>query len=351
MDKLIYVNTPAAGIITKQGKELLDKFHIGQLSNPEKAYADYEQIGYYETKELTSTFLGASSKEVAFIPNFSFGLSGIIASLLPTRNSVLLYEGDYPSVNLPFTLNEFEISYIPSGAFSTEIVLEALAKTTAKVLALSHVQYMTGYLLDAKAIGEKCRELGIVFILDTTQSMGVFNYEFSSLPVDVIISSNYKWMNGGYGSGTMCCKQEFLDEFSPVVGGRNSFRMINDEFLFKRDIHSYEPGHLPFHNLLLLNAALKIKLEIGKEAIEAHSKNLVSSFIENLDHDKFKLVGEPSAREKVGIVSIQNQKGLVNYLAENQVIAVERGEFLRFGFHYHNSENEINAICELLNSY
>ncbi|MFT7611515.1 MAG: cysteine desulfurase/selenocysteine lyase [Parvicellaceae bacterium] len=351
MDKLIYVNTPAAGIITKEGKELLDQFHVGQLSNPEKAYADLEQTGYYETKDLVSTFLGAPKNEIAFIPNFSFGLSGIIASILPTHNSVLLYEGDYPSVNLPFELNKFDISYIPSVEFSTEIILSALSTTKAKVLSISHVQYMTGYMIDAEVIGQKCKELGILFILDCTQSMGVFNYDFSSLTVDVIIGSNYKWMNGGYGSGTMCCKQEFITKFSPVFGGRNSFRMINDEFLFKRDIHCYEPGHLPFHNLLLLNGALKVKLEIGKASIEAHSKNLVGQFIKHLDHDKYNLIGASNIEARVGIISIQNQKGLVEYLAANQVIAVERGEYLRFGFHYHNSESEIKSICELLNRH
>jgi len=259
----IYVNTPAAGIITKNGAKLIDRFHQAMLLNPSQAFDDVEDQSYRQTKKLAAKFLGAEIKEVAFIPNFSFGLSSVIASLEKKKNKILLYQDDFPSLNLPFELNGFDISYIPPGEFNTDIVLEKLEQTEVEILALSHVQYITGYRLDLETIGNVCRKKGIIFILDGTQSVGLYNYNFSVLPLDVLITSNYKWMNGGYGSGTICCKEKFIREFPPVIGGRNSFRMINDEFIFPRDINSFEPGHMPIHNLLLLNEALKEKLEIG----------------------------------------------------------------------------------------
>ncbi len=347
----IYVNTPASGIITKSGYDLANQFDVAMMNCPSRAFDEFEPIAYAETKRLAADFLMAAATEIAFIPNFSYGLSAIIASLRQKHNRVLLYQHDYESVTLPFKLNKFEIDWIDSQGFSNDILLNAIEKTKAELLVISHVQYLSGYKSDLKLIGDACKEKGIRLIIDATQSMGLADIDFEHLNVDVILSSNYKWMNAGYGSGTLLCKEEFIDSYQPVIGGRNSMRMINGNFTFPGDLNSYEPGHLPIHNLLLLNGALKEKLEIGKTDIELHAKALMKSFFENLDQHLFEIVGGTSTENKAGIVCIRNIKGLYNYLTECGVVCVERGENVRFGFHYHNSKEEIEELCRILNSF
>lgn len=347
----IYFNTPAAGIITREGLNLLDRFHNEMMVNPSEGFSNFEVRGYDETKALTAKFLGAEIAETAFVPNFSYGLSCLITSIKNKRNKVLLYKSDYPSVIMAFELLDFEIEWMDPDEFNTETLLAAIDKSDSGILAISHVQYLTGYKLDVESIGKACRAKNMIFILDATQSMGVHDFNFSKLPLDVVISSNYKWMNAGYGSGTLCCSVQFLEEYKPVIGGRNSMRMINGDFVFPRDINSYEPGHLPMHNLLLLREALKVKLSIGKAEIEAHSHSLIRQFISELNHQKYHLVGSHSTTDRAGIVCIRNEDGLFHYLSNHGVVCVERGENVRFGFHYHNTPEEVSKLCELLNSF
>ena len=92
------------------------------------------------------------------------------------------------------------------------------------MVVLSHVQYASGYTLDIHAIGELCKASDVLFVVDATQSIGAIPIDLSTLHADVLISSNYKWMNAAFGTGILYISDNFLKKYRPVVCGNQSYK-------------------------------------------------------------------------------------------------------------------------------
>src|SRR5690606_25751688 len=120
---------------------------------------------------------------------------------------------------------------------------QRLLDENINVLAISHVQWMSGYKLDLADIGRFCADNGIGFIVDATQSLGAINIDLSALPVDVLIASDYKWMNAGFGTGIMYVGRNFINNYPPAVAGFGSYTFSGGKPQYIPGARSFEPGH------------------------------------------------------------------------------------------------------------
>jgi selenocysteine lyase/cysteine desulfurase len=109
------------------------------------------------------------------------GLSEIITGLalgFPFKNggSVVLMEGEYPSDVLPWMVNEkrrgYKIVKLPEACFRDPAKLKERLPADTRVLNITHVMFNTGRRSNLKEIGAICRERGIFFALDVSQSFG-----------------------------------------------------------------------------------------------------------------------------------------------------------------------------------
>src|SRR5690606_29437753 len=119
----------------------------------------------------------------------------------------------------------------------------------------SHVQWLSGFKTDLQELSRFCREHDIWLIVDATQSLGAMPLNPVRLDIDVLISSNYKWMNAGFGSGVMYMCDDFFNEYTPKVGGNNSYTPVNGKMQYVPSVQSYEPGHPNMYGFSVLQAA------------------------------------------------------------------------------------------------
>src|SRR5205085_11541602 len=141
-------------------------------------------------------------KNVAMIPNFSWAMNAIVQSLKGTEK-VLLYKNDFPSVTEPFRVNKFDITWVEDTdgfTLSMEQIEECITGRRVDMVVISHVMWQSGYTLDIATVGRLCKEHEVIFIVDATQSLGSLHVDIANLGADVFISSNYKWMNAGFGT-------------------------------------------------------------------------------------------------------------------------------------------------------
>ena len=66
----------------------------------------------------------------------------------------------------------------------------------ARLLAISFVQYLTGYRADLNAIGEICRDRGAIFFVDAIQGLGAFPLDVRAAHIDALAADGHKWMLG-----------------------------------------------------------------------------------------------------------------------------------------------------------
>ena len=229
-----------------------------------------------------------------------------------------------------------------------EKIEEALKTQQIEILAISYVQYLTGAKLDLVAISEICRRLNVLLVVDATQSIGAIPLHFDESGVDVLITSNYKWMNGGFGSGLICFRAGFFEEYPPTIGGFGSYKNLDGDWQYQPSSASYQPGHFNFGLLLLLEQAIKEKMDIGMINIEQHNMKLAVHFINEIARTAHNLIGPKNIDGRSSIICIEASKELHQQVENAGIRCTYRNASMRFAFHFTNTLSDVHAALDAL---
>lgn len=349
----IYLNTAGTGLLSPQAIKKAKSFMDKTLQDPSEVFLGWLENDLPRLRKAAARLFDTADNQIAFSPNFSFALSSVIQSLEGRAKKVLLYNDDYPSLNLPFELGKFEVHYINSYDgfhISTEDILQIIKKEKIEIVALSHVQFLTGFKIDIKSIGKYCKANGIVFIVDGTQSMGATPINFDRLPVDVLIGSSYKWLNGGFGSAILCIKNTFIEKYPPRIAGFGSLDKSAGQWQYRPSNKSFEPGHLNAPALLQLQEGIDDKLKTGLETIHSHNTALAQKLQERLLQLPIDIIGTDDFENRLHILVFKAGKSIADYLKERRFAITWRKENIRVSPHFYNTEEDIDAFVEAISN-
>jgi cysteine desulfurase/selenocysteine lyase len=109
---ITYLNTASAGLLSPQSIERAHAFNEALQTIASKRSEQWRFQEWQPIRETLAEFMDAPVQNVVFIPNFSFGLAGILHSLNGNER-VLLYKNDFPSVLEPFRVKDRSLCYQP----------------------------------------------------------------------------------------------------------------------------------------------------------------------------------------------------------------------------------------------
>jgi selenocysteine lyase/cysteine desulfurase len=345
-----YLNTASCGLLSRQSVEVAGAFYEELLTDSSTAAERLRDTAIERIRSTVATFLNAPASDIALLPNFSWGLNGVVQSLKGIKR-VLLYRHDYPSLLEPFRINDFDIIWMDAiGDF--EVSLDEIKRLSleqnVEVIAISHVQWLSGFKIDISSLADFCRSNNILLIADATQSLGALVTDIASIQPDVLIASNYKWMNAGFGTGVMYAAPGFMEQYRPVVGGHGSYMMQNNSWQYVPSVRSYEPGHLNLHGLLVLEQAIKEKQSIGISAIETHGMNLTRLLLERLEGLPFRVFGDFTTEHRCPIVVVKAEDGMAEALLAAGIVVTSRNGLIRISMHFYNTEADVLRIAGCL---
>lgn len=348
---LLYFNTPANGRIDHSSSSILDEFYKAQQINPSSYFMDWMMNRRPIVKKRLADLVNCKVEEMALVPNSSFAISSFCQSL-PKKWPVLMFDMEYPSLMEPFRLQGHPIHFFTSNNefdWDYQEIEDFLVQHNIKVLAISHVQFRNGYCADLLRLGALCKKHGVLFMLDATQSAGAIPIDMQSMHIDVLVASNYKWMNAGPGTGFLAIKEWVIDSYPPTIGGFGSYVNENGNFLYKSSISSYEPGHLAIAGFLLLEKVLESRTAKRVKGICKHNLNLASMFRDGLEARNVTVLGSNSEEKYHSqIVSVDWDEDVWQELVNLGVACSARYGRIRFGFHHDNSETEIQEFFNRL---
>jgi L-cysteine/cystine lyase len=101
------------------------------------------------------------------------------------------------------------------GLDATAAVTGAIDEQT-RLVALSHVLWTDGTVLDVPAIGAACRAAGVPLLVDGAQGAGCVVVEADALGADFYTISGQKWLCGPSGTGALYVRPERLEQLQPA---------------------------------------------------------------------------------------------------------------------------------------
>lgn len=346
---------------------------VGTLSNPvRQAMESYlldrsnaGQSGHYEDlterlRDALARLINASPEEIAFTQNTSEGLN-IVANALPLEagDNVLFCDMEFPSNVYPWMNLErrgIEARCVPhDGGGLTVAALEASADRRTRAVAVSSVEFLTGFRSDLKALGTWCQAHDAAFVVDGIQSLGVLPMDVQACQIDFLSCGGPKWLMGPAGQGFLYVRRERLDELQPPFAGCVSVSGWEDwrdyDLTFLPNARRFELGCGNVVGQAGLLAAVRLLLEIGIHGVEAWTLHLTDLLIQDLVQRGYDVVSNLSPERRSSIVSFQVPDAVDEAhrkLTAADVVVSKREEFIRVSPHCYNTEEEVLRVGAVL---
>lgn len=345
----IYANTAATGLLYEDLMEWRQEhdldFLIGGSRMKEVWYDKIDEV-----KLTVADFFSCEKENVALVPNFTIGLNMLLEGL-SKEYKVLLLDNDYPSLNWPFERRNFEREYISIAENMEQHILDKLKTGNFNVLALSLVQWINGVKIDLEFLKNIKKDYpDLLIIADGTQFCGTQNFNFLESGIDILGASAYKWLLAGYGNGFFLLQDGVSERLDVKAIGNWSVDRAGD---LSTDIplnKLLQPGHLDSLNFGSLQFSMDFLSNIGMDHIEAQVKQLSQKAHKAFTDLDLLQPYVANRKDHSSIFNIRADKNVFQKLSDENVVCVQRGDGIRLSFHFYNTENEIDAIVDLLKS-
>jgi selenocysteine lyase/cysteine desulfurase len=314
------------------------------------------------TRRLAGQLLNCNPLDVAFVKNTSEGI-GFVAEGLPWKpgDNVVTAAEEYPSNLYPW-LNladrGVEVRRVPSreGRIDLADIRNALDGHT-RLVTLSFVEFASGFRNDMDAVGEMCRQKGILFFVDAIQGLGVLPLDVQRTPIDFLSADGHKWLLSPEGAGIFYIRRELVERLRPVSVGWNSVVGAWDfstiDFRLKPHAGRWENGTWNTAGIAGLGASLELLLETGIEAIASRVKSLTDLLCAEVSRVGLTVHSSRREAEWSGIVSLEAKPGtdlsaVVHRCRAAGVVLCQRAGRLRISPHAYNTPEEIDQVVRLL---
>jgi selenocysteine lyase/cysteine desulfurase len=317
-----------------------------------------------EVRRAAARIINAQPAEIAFVKNTSEGLAFVANGLeWKAGDEIVSTAVEYPSNVYPWMdlQKRFDVEHIMvpeelDGRIDIEKIFQAVTART-RMIALSHVEYASGYRNDIAAIGDFCRKRGILLCVDAIQSIGCLPVDVQAMKIDFLSADGHKWMLGPEGLGFFYCRGELITRMRPEVGWMNVIDALdygNYDFTLRPDARRFECGSYNIPGVLALGAALELLLEVGMETVWQRIDALCDMIAEGVLRKGYRVVSPREKQdERSGIVSFVSKSGtdhpeIFQQLEKQRIIIAPREGRLRASPHFYQSEEHVQRLIDAL---
>jgi cysteine desulfurase family protein len=248
----------------------MDSFYRNNGVNPGRsgfdAAIEAEELVSDTRKLLTELFNGDDKNRLTFSYNASDSLNMILQGMSEKGDHVVTTMLEHNSVLRPLyhlqLQGTIEVTYIPfdhQGYVHPDDIRKAIRKNT-KFVVVNHSSNVIGTVQPVAEIGRICKEKGVYFIIDASQSAGILDIDVKSMGIDVVVFTGHKCLMGPTGIGGSYVMENVPVRYTRYggTGVRSAQKTHLEEFPYR-----LECGTLNILGVAGLNAGIRWVLGEG----------------------------------------------------------------------------------------
>ena len=252
--------------------------HMGNAGRTAYGASHASSKTIFETRELlTKFFHGGPVSNCIFTKNSTESLNIAIQGSLQKGDHVISTVMEHNSVLRPLYAMEkrgVELSFLPyteEEGLEYE-KLEALLQKNTKAVVCTHASNLTGDMVDLERMGEFARKHGLLFIVDASQTAGVYEIDCKKWGISILCFTGHKSLLGPQGTGGMVIQEGV--SVTPLSYGGTGVESYNQDMPLENPNH-LEAGTLNAHGIAGLHAGVEYIMETGIETIRTRELMLM----------------------------------------------------------------------------
>ncbi len=310
--------------------------------------------------------LGGDARRLAFTKNTTEGLNTVAQGLAwQDGDNLVVDDQEHPTNALPW-LNlrrrgvEVRVARAEAHHYSVED-LWRLVDARTRLIAVSWVQYGTGFRTDIAELGRRCAERGIWLVVDGIQGAGLLRARVDEWRVDAFACGAHKGMLGPLGVGLLHVSPGLLDALDPLYVGPSGVTTLDKSGPQWRlgvsdpgDARRLETGNLNYPGIAGWAGALDLIEEAGPDRIEPWVLELSQALSEGL-RALGAQVATPSgaeSRSTTTALRVADPAQALAHLAREGVVAsiVEYG-YVRLSVGAYNNHADVDRILRAARAF
>lgn len=359
-----YLNSASTGPIPERTRRAVDDFNRKRATPHLLPDADLFAI-FTESRELIARMLNAEPAEIALASNTSYGLN-LAARALPLApgDIVLLSDKEFPANVYPWLALRkdgitVEVAPVTAEGWPDEAhLLERIRDPRVKVLAVSLVQFSSGYRVDLAALSAATRATGTWLVVDGIQGVGIGELDLRRTPVDILSAGAQKWLLSPWGSGFTYVRRELISKVDPMYVGWTAYegtddfsRMTEYSPTLRGDARRFEMITLPFQDFAGMNVSLRLLLEIGVNRIAEHVRALHRPLLEWARERRVRVTSPVGAHgSAILCLALPDSAAAHAALREARIYTSLREGAIRISPHLFNTIHDMSRVTDVLDA-
>lgn len=326
----------------------------------------------YECRENIAKLLNVSNPmSIVFTHNATDSLNLAIKGVVKSGDHIITTSIEHNSVIRPIKAlekNGVENTIVKCdkyGHLDPNDIKKAI-KPNTKLIVTTHSSNVCGTIVDIESVGNIAKENNVLYLVDASQTLGVYDIDIQKINVDMIAAPGHKCLLGPQGTGMLYIR-DGLEVNILKEGGTGS----NSEDLFQPNMmpDRYESGTHNTPGIAGLNAGVKFILETGIDKIRKHEEELCEYMLTKLTEvPNIKIYGPLDSKKRAAVISINIgdiDSGEITFILDDmyeiatrsgihcsplahKTLGTLRQGTVRFSLGYFNTKDDIDKAVEAL---
>ena len=343
---LVYLDNASTTQKPNQVIDAITDYYRNHNANIHRAvYALAEEATelYESTRDKIANFIHIQNREEIIFVRGTTEAINLVAyawgrNHISKDDIIVTTEYEHHSNIVPWQLLTQEkgakLVYIGMGD-NGELILDDLDRYLAtgkvKLVTFSLMSNVLGTITDAEKIISKCKEHGVLTLVDGAQAVPHMPVDVEKLGCDFFAFSGHK-MLGPTGIGVLWVRRSVLETMNPFHGGGDMIREVHKYEATWNDLpYKFEAGTPNIADVIGLGTAIDYLTKLGMENVREHEIELTTYAIEKLSKVKgLTIYGTKDISKRGGVISFNFSDVHPHDVAQ---IIDEEGIAIRSGHH------------------